>query len=76
MFLLNRIHYSFIHLVQINSLSNYFFTYLFKFGIQFFNFFFAMKSHKWPPFIIGNIMVKIYDKEKSVCDAIRFRNKV
>ena len=25
---------------------------------------------------IGNTMVKIYDKEKSVCDAIRFRNKV
>ena len=25
---------------------------------------------------IGNTMVKIYDKEKSVCDAIRYRNKV
>ena len=25
---------------------------------------------------VGNTMVKIYDKEKSVCDAIRFRNKV
>lgn len=26
--------------------------------------------------IVGNTTVKIYEKEKSVCDAIRFRNKI
>lgn len=26
--------------------------------------------------VIGNTKVKIYDKEKSVCDAIRYRNKI
>ena len=25
---------------------------------------------------VGNTIVKIYDKEKSVCDAIRYRNKI